>query len=65
MIVRMVNEDYYKRRCPAMIKAGIRSATDVTGFGLLGHLRQMLRASGLSARIHSQAVPFLPGAVEP
>jgi selenide,water dikinase len=48
----------------AMVEVGIRAATDVTGFGLLGHLRQMLKASGVSARIDSQAVPFLPGALE-
>jgi selenide,water dikinase len=42
----------------------IRAATDVTGFGLLGHLRQMLRASGVSARLESDAVPLLPGALE-
>jgi selenide,water dikinase len=48
----------------AMVALGIRAATDVTGFGLLGHLRQMLRASGVSATLQSDAVPFLPGAVE-
>jgi selenide,water dikinase len=41
----------------------IRAATDVTGFGLLGHLRQMLRASGVSARIEGESVPLLPGAL--
>ncbi len=48
----------------AMVALGIRAATDVTGFGLLGHLRQMLVASGVSATVDSDAVPFLPGAVE-
>jgi len=43
---------------------GIRAATDVTGYGLLGHLRQMLRASGVSARVKGHAVPILPGAME-
>jgi selenide,water dikinase len=46
----------------AMIDAGIRGATDVTGFGLLGHLRNLLRASGVAARVEGGAVPFLPGA---
>lgn len=46
----------------AMIETGVRSATDVTGFGLLGHLHSMLKASGISARIDSGAVPLLPGA---
>jgi selenide,water dikinase len=48
----------------AMLEAGVRAATDVTGFGLLGHLRQMLRVSGVSARIDGRAVPLLPGALE-
>jgi selenide,water dikinase len=43
---------------------GLRAATDVTGYGLLGHLRQMLKASGVSARLESAAVPLLPGALE-
>jgi len=40
--------------------AGARAATDVTGFGLLGHLRSMLLASGASARLWAGTVPFLP-----
>lgn len=46
----------------AMMEVGVRAATDVTGFGLLGHLRQMLRASGLAATLDSHSVPLLPGA---
>ena len=45
-----------------MIKAGVRAATDITGFGLLGHLHAMLRASGVGARIRASAVPLLNGA---
>ncbi|SNR36318.1 selenophosphate synthase [Haloechinothrix alba] len=44
--------------------AGARAATDVTGFGLLGHLHRMARASGVAAEIDSSAVPTLPGAVD-
>jgi selenide,water dikinase len=40
--------------------AGVRAATDVTGFGLLGHLRSMLAASGAGARLWAGAVPLLP-----
>jgi selenide,water dikinase len=40
--------------------AGVRAGTDVTGFGLLGHLRSMLKASGCAAEIHAAAVPLLP-----
>jgi len=43
---------------------GVHACTDVTGFSLMGHLTQMLRASGVSARIDSSRVPLLPGALE-
>ncbi|MGH3473258.1 MAG: selenide, water dikinase SelD [Nocardioidaceae bacterium] len=48
----------------AALEAGVVCATDVTGFGLLGHLLKLLRASGLSAVIDSAAVPYLEGARE-
>jgi selenium donor protein len=38
--------------------------TDVTGFGLLGHLSEMCRASGVGAEVWFEALPVLPGAVE-
>ncbi|MBO0806729.1 MAG: selenide, water dikinase SelD [Actinobacteria bacterium] len=46
------------------VASGVRAATDVTGFGLLGHLHRMLRASGLSAEVYADQVPLLPGAAE-
>jgi selenide,water dikinase len=46
----------------AALHAGVRAATDVTGFGLLGHLHRMLAASKAAARIDAGAVPLLPGA---
>ena len=48
----------------AMVEVGVHAATDVTGFGLLGHLHNMLRASGVSAAIEAERVPLLPGARE-
>ena len=48
----------------AALAAGVRAATDVTGFGLLGHLHRMLAASGTAARLWAAAVPLLPGAAE-
>jgi selenide,water dikinase len=46
----------------AALAAGATAATDVTGFGLLGHLYKLARASGVSAVIDSAAVPYLLGA---
>lgn len=46
----------------AAVAAGIRCATDVTGFGLLGHLYKLARASGVSAVVDASAVPYLEGA---
>ncbi len=42
--------------------AGVRCVTDVTGFGLLGHLMKLVRASGVSAVLDAAAVPYLDGA---
>jgi selenide, water dikinase len=44
------------------LAAGARCATDVTGFGLLGHLYKLARASGVTAVVDSAAVPYLEGA---
>jgi len=48
----------------AALAAGVECATDVTGFGLLGHLHKLARASGVTAVIDSAAVPYLEGARE-
>jgi selenide,water dikinase len=48
----------------AMTEAGAGAATDVTGFGLLGHLRRMLEASGVAARVDASAIPLLPGVLD-
>lgn len=48
----------------ALVAAGVRACTDVTGFGLLGHLHRMLRASGAAADIDATAVPLIEGALE-
>jgi selenide,water dikinase len=46
----------------AMIEVGVSAATDVTGFGLLGHLHEVAHASGVAARVTASSVPLLPGA---
>ncbi|MCT2338929.1 selenide, water dikinase SelD [Corynebacterium sp. p3-SID1056] len=46
----------------AAVDAGVRAATDVTGFGLLGHLFKMARASGVDAVIDHTKVPLIDGA---
>lgn len=48
----------------AAVAAGLKAATDVTGFGLLGHLYKMARASGVGAVIDRSAVPMISGAAE-
>ena len=44
------------------LKYGVRSMTDITGFGLAGHAMKMAEASGVSFRIHTPQIPLLPGA---
>jgi selenide,water dikinase len=43
-------------------EAGVKSCTDITGFGVLGHLGEMARAAKLSIRLWPRAVPAIPGA---
>ncbi len=44
--------------------AGAHAVTDVTGFGLLGHLHELAAASGVAAEVRAASVPALPGALE-
>ena len=48
----------------AMVKAGASAATDITGFGLLGHASELAEASGVTVEIEAAAVPLLDGAME-
>jgi len=56
----MLNRDAAK----AMVSAGASAATDVTGYGLIGHLLEMCEGSGVGAEIKTSAVPVLEGARE-
>ena len=51
-----------ERAARAAVSCGLRAATDITGFGLLSHLTEMLRASGASAEVWVSELPALPGA---
>jgi len=53
-----------KNAAEAMIQVGVNACTDITGFGLLGHLRSMVRASGVGATVEFSKIPLLPGAWE-
>jgi selenide,water dikinase len=48
----------------AALAVGARCATDITGFGLIGHASHIARASGVTLRIRAASVPILPGAGE-
>ncbi len=48
----------------AMIEVGVSAATDITGFGLLGHLLEMIQGSGVGARIYLDSVPVIEEAWE-
>lgn len=52
-----------KRAGEIMLEAGVSTATDITGFGLIGHLYEVLSASNLSARLYSNRVPIFVDAV--
>jgi selenide,water dikinase len=47
----------------AAVEAGATAMTDVTGFGLLGHLRELCEASGVAAEVEAEAVPAIDGAL--
>ena len=46
----------------AMMEVGVNAATDVTGFGLLGHALEMAKASKVGIRLHAEEVPIIPEA---
>jgi len=48
----------------AALAAGVSAMTDVTGFGVLGHLRELATASGVAAEVDAEAVPALPAVLE-
>ncbi len=53
-----------REACERMLERDTHGCTDVTGFGLIGHAREMALASGITLEIEVRCVRFLPGAVE-
>jgi selenide,water dikinase len=53
-----------REACEAMLQFDVHGCTDVTGFGLLGHARELACGSGVTVEIEQAAVQFLPGAAE-
>jgi selenide,water dikinase len=53
-----------RRACEEMLRLDPHGCTDVTGFGLLGHARELAAASGVTVEIDVASVQFLPGAVD-
>ena len=62
-VVRLMAE-LNKGASEAMVGVGVNACTDITGFGLLGHLREMVEGSGVGARVSLREVPLIPGARE-
>ncbi len=53
-----------RKAAEAMREFGVRGATDITGFGLLGHAWELAKASNVTLEIVAERVPVLPGALE-
>jgi selenide,water dikinase len=50
--------------CDAMLQFDVHGCTDVSGFGFLGHAREMAIASGVTLEIDAPRIPLLPGALD-
>ena len=53
-----------KRGAEIALKYDVHGMTDITGFGLIGHARELALASGVSLEINARALGVLPGAIE-
>ena len=52
------------RASAAMVELGVHSATDITGYGLLGHAGEMMEASGVALELRAGAIPLLEGVLD-
>jgi len=53
-----------REACAAMLRFDVHACTDVSGFGMIGHAREVALASGVTLEIETAAVPLLPGALD-
>lgn len=53
-----------KEAARAMTEVGVNAATDITGFGLMGHAIEMAQASKVGMRLHAESIPVIPGAAD-
>jgi selenide, water dikinase len=53
-----------RRACEEMLRFDVHGCTDVTGFGFIGHAREMAVASGVTLEVDTGAMRFLPGALD-
>jgi selenide, water dikinase len=53
-----------REACEEMLRGEVHGCTDVTGFGLIGHAREMALASGITLEIETSQLRFLPGALD-
>ena len=61
---QITNATLNKEASEAMVKIGVNSCSDITGFGLLGHLLEMTEGSKVSAKIHRAQVPVINGTLD-
>jgi selenide,water dikinase len=53
-----------REACAAMLRFDVHACTDVSGFGMIGHAREMALASHVTLEIETAAIPLLPGALD-
>lgn len=53
-----------RKAAEAMREFGVRGATDITGFGLMGHAWELAKASGVTIELNAQQIPLIDGAYE-
>jgi len=64
VVAAMIQLNDLPLRLPAELRKAVRACTDVTGFGLAGHLLDMLSGEGVDALLQTGSLPVLPGALE-